>query len=398
MYDVIISHGFGCADGAVSAWCVWRTLSDDYKKKLSHYKGFYSDGTAPFTYDKNWINPLTVHGALKLQQEGLSPVFAFAQPSTKIPIDLIKNKNVLILDLDLGAELVNVVKYAASVKLVDHHITSETTLLEHADELATDKFTMIINTSPSESGASLTWKLFNKDTELPTFIDVIRIEDTWSWDDLPEAKYIMKSLKSNNYLSTFSKIDKVFNSWDKNYDKWVSQGEYIVFADNVNIKLMAKSCDLGFVRTKDGKVYTVAYTQAPVLISEVGTAIRKYAELKFKQEIDFCVTWKYLTYKNLVLCSARSPREGLDLGNICRNIRNINSGGGHAEAAGFNFNGIHNLHNVIIKDESLAIQDTSPRSNYLCKRNKSYLKWRRRAIVLGTVIFISTIAMKKFYC
>lgn len=351
-FNVIISHGFGCADGAVSAWCAWRTLSNEYKQKLAKHEGFYSDGTGEFVYDNKWVNPASIEGALKLQREGFSTVFAFAQPGTKIPQELIKNKSVLILDLDLGNELVNVVNHASSVCLVDHHQTSETTLLENAEALDTPKLTKIVNIAPSESGASLTWKLFNGDSEpLPPLINVVRIDDTWSWQDLPElnSKAVIRSLKCNNLLSTFYKIEHVFNTWDVNFDKWSTEGNNYLFADNINVKLMAKSCDLGYVKSKDGTVYTVAFTQAPVLISEVGSAIRKYAELRFKCKIDFCVTWKYLSYKDLVLCSARSPREGLDLGNTVRNLENINGGGGHPQAAGFNFNGLENFKNVIMK-------------------------------------------------
>ena len=41
-FDVIISHGPNCVDGAMTAWCLWRKSPNLYKKSLSLEGGFYS--------------------------------------------------------------------------------------------------------------------------------------------------------------------------------------------------------------------------------------------------------------------------------------------------------------------------------------------------------------------
>lgn len=373
-FDVIISHGPGCADGATSAWCFWRKLSDKYKDKLSSYGGVFSKSLEDeFEQKDGWINPTSVRGALKMQKEGMPVVFVFAQPSYKFPKELVQDKRVLILDLDVGKELVYILESAKSVMLVDHHDTTPKTLSKYRTELEKyeNKLSQSINTEKSDSGASLSWKLAFPNTELPPFIQVVRIDDTWSWEDCPElnAKQVITTLKFNRQFRTFNHIEQIFLNWDANFSDWSKKGNDIIEVETANAEWMAKACDLGYIKTNDGKVYTVAYALAPILISETGSLMKKFAEKRFKRKIDFCVTWKYLSYKNLVLCSARSPAENLNLGLIVSDIQgNGERGGGHAEAAGFNFDGLENFHKFIMKTDPREVVDaeenTIPKSNF----------------------------------
>lgn len=364
-YDVIIAHGPGCNDGATSAWAVWRTLPKEYRKRLEREGGFYytvGQNEEISTDDSPFLHPNSPEGAIKLQEKGFPVVFVFIQPSSSVPVNLIAGKNVLILDLDMGDALVSVVNNAAFTFLCDHHDSTPQTLQKHGDILFgqnRDKFAYYVNTNKQECGATLTWRITHN-TEIPPFVQVVRIGDTWMWKDYPElhAKFVLTALYMKRAFRSFPDIEETFQTWDSEFNSYVEKGTAVSEYEKSIIKQMAKQCDLGYIQTNDGTMYTVAYTQASVLHSEVGSTIKWYAEKRFRVPIDFCATWKYASHKNIVSISLRDPRPGLNLSIIARNIKNGDGkGGGHPEASGFSFFGLENFHNFIIK---LPISESKP--------------------------------------
>lgn len=351
-YDVIISHGPGCPDGAVAAWAVWRTLLPSYRYILEEKGGFYSNRKEydeNFVLDPNYVHPNSPEGAIALQKEGLSPVFVFIQPSTPVPEELVKDKSVLILDLDMGDFLVPLVKSSKSTFLCDHHDSSMKTISKNSNVLLNEsglKFAMMVNTSKSESGASLAWKIAHN-TDIPLFVNIVRIGDTWMWDDYPDARHILASLHANDIFSSFPRIEEEYINFGQNIYDHVDQGRLISRYKNDLAKQMAKHCDLATVRTKDGHEYTVAYAEVTILKSEVGSMIRFYAEKKFPVKIDFTASWSYFSDKGFAQVSLRDPRPGLNLADVAQNIDIPDiKGGGHPQAAGFTFSGIENFHKV----------------------------------------------------
>lgn len=359
-YDVIIAHGPGCNDGATSAWAVWRTLPQDYRDKLATEGGFYSN----YNYEDEsseeprssepYLHPNSPEGAIKLQQKGYPVVFVFIQPSSGVPDQLVAGKNVLVLDLDMGDALIPLVSTASFVFLCDHHDSTPQTISKHADFLLTQnrhKFATYINTNKKECGATLTWRITHS-ADIPPFVQVVRIGDTWMWKEYPElhAKSVLTSLYMNRAFRSFPEIENTFLTWDSKFDSYVQNGYAVLKYERSIVSQMAKSCDLGFIQTKDGTVYNVAYTQASVLHSDVGSSMRWYAEKRFKVPIHFCATWKYASYKRLVSVSLRDPQPGLNLSTIARNVQGSDGkGGGHPEASGFSFYDIENFHNYILK-------------------------------------------------
>lgn len=358
-HDVIISHGPGCNDGAVAAWCLWRLLPKTYRDKLSLYGGFYSNPDKEENeniFVNGYLHPNSPEGGIRLQEIGLPVVIVFVQPGQEIPRKLVQDKRVIILDLDMGDELVQIVENASFTLLVDHHDSTPLTISKYGNvlfEKYRHKFATYINIHKSESGASLSWKLTHSPMLHP-FVEIVRIGDTWQWNDYPElqAKFVLEALYMKRAFRSFNDIENTFIQWNENFQSYVQIGS-IYYESKLSLaKQIAKQCDLGFIELNDGTIYTVAYTQANILHSEVGSLIRYYAEKRFEIPIDLCVTWKYISYKGLVSVSLRDGREGLNLSFIARNIKNTNGkGGGHTGAAGFIFYGIENFHNFILREK-----------------------------------------------
>lgn len=353
-FQVIIGHGPNCNDGATAMWSVWRVLDPEYRAALAKEGGFYSK---PFddaeTSLKPYLHPNSVEGAIRMQEKGFHTVFVFSQPNMPIAEKLVRGKNVLVLDLDMGDALIPLVEAAKSVFICDHHDTSQTTIFKHSEVLLNtyrNKFAQLINTSKRECGATLAWR-FTHSADIPAFVQVVRIGDTWQWSDHPElhAKFVLKSLYVKRAFRSFPDIEATFQSWDRNFHKWVEHGRIIHEHETALVKQAAKQCNLGYMQAEDGTVYTVAYVQGNLLVSEIGAAMRWYAEQRFKVPIDFCAIWKYAPRHDRVIVSLRDPSPNLKLGQIARTIKSSDgTGGGHVEAAGFSFIGIENFKRFIL--------------------------------------------------
>lgn len=361
-WDVIIAHGPGCHDGATAAWAVWRTLSFDYCELLSKRGGFYysppkdDEETEEKVLDAKYVHPNSPEGAMKMQREGFPVVFVFSQAGRSVPDELVKDKRVLILDLDMGEHLVPVVKASKCTTLCDHHDTTMHTLATNSEVLLGEcrsKFTMFVDTRKSESGASLAWKLTHG-ADIPDFVNVVRIGDTWQWDEDPEAKFILDYLYVKRAFRSFHDIENTFMAYRTCVKDWIKQGEILNEYKEGLAKAMAKHCDLAYLQTKDGNVYTVAYAPVSILKSEVGSKMKYYAEKRFKTKIDFSAAWTYYPSDGKVQASIRDPGPGLILGDIARNIDAPGcKGGGHPQASSFTFDGIENFHKVFLKTSPL---------------------------------------------
>lgn len=358
-FDVVISHK-KCFDGTLGSYCIWRTLPKSYQNLLAKEGGFYSNNKRKsFSSDdsddssnKGFIHPNSCGGALLLQEKGFPLVFVFVQHTDEIPKELVFNKKVLILDVDLGDNLIKTIGFSEKVLLIDHHDSTNHTLERNKyaiNNIYKDKFTKYVNTSTKECACTLTWKLTHKEP-LPPLLDIVRVSDNFAWEDNHNAKFIMHSLILKRTFKSFQDIDNTYKTWDKQYNSYVNNGKSMVAYENVIVKKIAKQCDHGYIQTNDGQVYSVAYVQCNVLHSEVGSIMKYYAERRFNIKIDFCVTWKYASHKNIVSVSLRNSNSNLDLSEIARNVKGSNGGGGgHCSASSFFFTGLENFHNYILK-------------------------------------------------
>jgi hypothetical protein len=300
----------------------------------------------------SFVHPNSQEGAMRLQRKGFNTVFVFAQPQESIAARLISGKRVLVLDLDLGDALIPLVEAAAYVFVCDHHESTTQTIQKYSHLLFSvyqDKFGMYVNSSKQESGASLAWRLVYGSEPSP-LVEIVRIGDTWQWSDRPDLhpRAVLRALDLKRTFRSFIDLEHTAATWISDFPVHIQIGQALLSAQKGLIRRAAKRCDLGRIQTRDGCLYTVAYTQATILHSEIGDAIRPYAESRFKVPIDLCATWKYVSAKQLISVSLRSGAPGINLASIAQNIvGGTGKGGGHAHAASFTIVGLNNFHQFI---------------------------------------------------
>jgi oligoribonuclease NrnB/cAMP/cGMP phosphodiesterase (DHH superfamily) len=350
-FEVILGHGPGCPDGAAALWCYYRTLDPNYLDQLATFGGFYANPNIQVfnASQYNYIHPNDPAGAIQMQELGMPIVFVFLQPCMPVPKELVFNKKVLILDLDMGDNLVDVVSWSEYVTLIDHHISTQNTLNKYNDKLYIDfqrKFRTYVNTTVNESACTLTWKYFYQDP-IPEMLNIIRIGDNWQWDDDQDAKHILKAMKLNRTFRSFYDLEIMYQNWYNEINSLIQQGQIIEEYENKLITEIVEQAQIGQI-IADDKVYTIAYVQCNVLHSEVGAALKDYVLRLFEVEVQFCATWKYVSFNKTVSVSLRDADLGINLSTIARTVKGSNGkGGGHCGAASFVILGLENLPKVI---------------------------------------------------
>lgn len=382
-FDVIISHG-PCVDGVTAAWVLWRILPEKYKNKLARKGGSYSlNGDEQSEEEKNNLEgPLypvnSLLGAEKLQRDGYPIVFAFAHPNEEIPLGLIKGKKVLFMDIDPSNQLPLLINNCSFLTIIDHHDSTINTLKLHNDLIKSNKDKININVetyNKKKSAANMIWELINENEETPDMVEIVRIGDTWDFDDRPDLKprNVLKALKMDKVFKSFKKIEETYLNWNDKFAKYKEIGTIVNKYENNLITKAAKKVALCYMKTKDGTYYNVAYTAANILHSEIGASLRFYAEERFyPTKIDFCATWKYVPHEEVIIVSLRSPatkkeqsqsdnqetinlqsksrddreiKNYIDLSEIARNIEGTDGkGGGHYDASSFTFKEIEKFH------------------------------------------------------
>lgn len=360
-YDIIFSHG-PCIDGYTAAWIFWRNLSTETKNKLALKGGMYSKYRTPLGEGENYMfqNPHNMYNALKMVNEGYKKVFVFMKPGQKIFPDLYVGKKVLILDLDIGDQLVDVINSASHVTLIDHHISTLSTLSKNKI-VDSDKFKLYFG-DKTHSAASMAWKIVYNTNEIPELINIVRITDTWNFEGNYNVSKINDAMYARNCLSNFHKIEYLHLKWHEFSFNLLSEGNVISKYKNRLLKSIANKFSLGNIHSIDNGnevIHNVAYCTSTVLHTGVGMLIKENVKKRYpRKQVHFIAIWKYVPYDDYqqgkVTVSLRDPEENIDLSIIARNVvgkdeTKIICGGGHCEASSFMFTGIENLHCFIRK-------------------------------------------------
>lgn len=336
-YSVVLSHG-PCLDGTSAAWVYWRTLPDYARQAL---------GTAKITSPEE---------ALQQQRNGVPVVFGFTQHTQPVPAELVAGQNVLIMDLDLGNLLRDVLTTANFVTLIDHHDSTSDTLSFYQQEFPT-KFYPVVNVSTNESAATLAWKFFYPHEYVPDILQIVRIKDNWAWNDMGDLEQLhpretIKGMQATGVFKSLTKLEQTYTQWsDQTLNKFYRIGRGLVKCDTATAQKLAQSPAIGWLQTNDGRIYTVAYVQTTILHSDTAMLIRNNAH--FRQPIHFTATWKYNPGSGIVNISFRDPAPGINLSRIARSLRNVTTGGGHANAASIAFYGIENFHKFLQRNQPI---------------------------------------------
>ena len=271
--DCVIYH-HPCADGAGSAYVVWKYFRENFPEKKIEYF------------------PMNI--------------------GSKPPQNL-TGKNVLICDYSYKKEIVqDLTTKVNKLLIIDHHKSAEKDLKDIDDNLKI--FDM------NQSGAMLTWKYFFPDKEPPLLIKYIQDRDLWT----------KKLENTDDFASWFFTLPFDFDEYDKYIDenlliqmiktRGVSFGEL----NNYYVNQSAEKCIPKFSKIGD-KYYVIGYINSTICKSDVGNRIFDGYPL-----IDFSAVYSINDADDSTSFSLRSTPKRANVSEIAFSM----GGGGHVCASG----------------------------------------------------------------
>ncbi|MCW9003722.1 MAG: DHHA1 domain-containing protein [Gammaproteobacteria bacterium] len=260
-----IYHG-NCPDGFAAAWAVRHALGD----AVEFYKGVHQ------------------------------------QPPPNV-----SGKDVLLVDFSYKKDvLIEMLKTAASITILDHHISAEKDL---ADLLSSGKIKGLFDMS--KSGAMLAWEWFNPGVPAPMLIEHIQDRDLWQFK-LAGTREVHSAVSSHPY--DFEVWDSLMESTSYGLEVLKRDGKAIERRLQKDIQELIAS---GVRRMVIGG-YDVPVLNAPsAYVSDAGNIMSQ------GESFAACY-WDHPDGRSF---SLRSSESGVDVSEIARQY----GGGGHAKAAGF---------------------------------------------------------------
>ncbi|MEK7555299.1 MAG: DHHA1 domain-containing protein [Patescibacteria group bacterium] len=262
MKNIVILYHADCPDGFGAAWAAWKKFG----KKAEYIAVFHQ------------------------------------QP---IPKGL-KNKEIYLVDFCYPiSEMKTLKKEAASVTVIDHHITANSAI-KIADNYLYKN---------SNSGSVLSWKYFHPKKSVPKLLLHIEDIDLWRFK-LPFTREIIEALESFDFdFRIWDKIAADINN-SKKFKKYVMDGKIILRYQKEILNYLLRQAD----KVKFNG-YEVLAVNSPVFNSELG-------HLLSKKKSSFGVVWYRNNHSNIF--SLRSDGK-VDVSKIAKKY----GGGGHKSAAGF---------------------------------------------------------------
>ncbi|WHZ24259.1 MAG: hypothetical protein OJF47_003371 [Nitrospira sp.] len=248
----LILYHAECADGFGAAWAIWKRFPDARYHAVKH-------GEAP--------------------PSGLA------------------GQHIVIVDFSYPRPILEtVVKEAASLVVLDHHITAEQTLADLPYAYFDQK----------KSGAVLGWE-WAHDEPVPWLLRYVQDKDLWHWA-LPNSREISAALASYPFD---------FQLWDRFEQRELErEGRAILRYENELVTKLASYTSM--VRFEG---VTVPAVHSAVLTSQIGE--------RLSADHPFCLIWHDRNGRRYY--SLRSREDGTDVGAISASF----GGGGHTHAAGF---------------------------------------------------------------
>lgn len=224
----------------------------------------------------------------------------------------VAGKRVIILDFAYDKKTTRrMMKEADDFEMRDHH-KSAMMMLDGLAGIKTDFFDL------TKSGCVLAWEYFHPGVEVPKFLQYIQNRDL-GWK--PYMEYAREfSMAFDMTPFEFKAYDQMLNA--SYVDDCIRRGAHILpYAETVIDKACAKA-----VRRKL-RGHNVLVTNATHWISEIG--------MKLAPDCEFAMVWHWDHHAGQARVSLRSFHPDVDCGTIAKRF----GGGGHAEIAGFEYEG-----------------------------------------------------------
>jgi hypothetical protein len=285
-FDVIVYHG-PCSDGTGGLWCA------------CHY------------------SPIKIRYACKA---GSNPTGDYT------------NMNVIFVDvcpkIDYLLELVKIAKY---VVILDHHKSSEQMILDNEKLLSSIK-NLKIEFDMERSGCQMAWDYFFDNKPRPFFIDYMGDRDLWTWK-LPNSKEINTALWELGYIDSYdlTKMTELLNNPNEKIKYLESTGKFIEAGNKREVEIaVANSIEAKMIWQNKTYRLWLGGNVNPVLRSDLGNTL---CSTVFKDGSlpDFSACWQFDPksdewWISLRGISGRSP----DLSLLSSSF----GGGGHQMASG----------------------------------------------------------------
>lgn len=227
------------------------------------------------------------------------------------PLPEVASRDVYILDLSFPQEVLEAVgRRAASLTLLDHHRTAQTSLA-HFKPACCGR----IHFDMARCGAVLAWEHFHPDKRVPRLFRWIQARDLWTWDE-PMAK---------EFLSWLDVQEKSFQRWSEVMQLSAAELETALLQGEALLRQRQLLCE------------SACQTAAPVsLLGQQGLMVNAGGDLR--SEIGtmlaercgtFGLVWRVAEDAS-VLCSLRAVKP-FDVERIALHF----GGGGHRSSASF---------------------------------------------------------------
>ena len=344
---VVLTHQ-PCRDGLVASMCARK-----------YYTRFAKHALVPMFWG---VEPSKQVGDIKSFMEKIK---------ANDPENKIRRVNIESFDIAFNPEtIINMInhnsQYQFNIRIMDHHKSSldswKTPTLDcyttkfDANLLNVYKRVMKVNNNDvefinnmEECGASLAWKYYFPNEQVPLFIKYVRDRDNWLFDtdgakarnSMEVNEYLMgTSPKYDDYLAWFAYFDKDATFFEQAYQG----GKTLLNAKNNFVNMI-----MGVGTNRKIGEHTVFVCNAPILMSDVGnTVCDKYNLIKnlnddddaTKQYLcDYAMIWRYDEKCRKYCVSLRSRKGGVDVQEIAKKY----NGGGHINASGFETDNINFL-------------------------------------------------------
>lgn len=216
------------------------------------------------------------------------------------------------------------------VKIFDHHVSSEREFNE-SDKSYNNKYMYDV----MECGASLAWKFYYPEKEIPKFLGYIRDRDLWITEQ-------PNSVEVNEYLFVTSPDFSDVDGWLKYFDI-EDEDEYFKIATEVgktllkmkqkNVEMMYRGGGLRRLYNKNAYVVNTSLYQ-----SDIGNYAVNKKDDDGNYLYDYAIIWRYNESSSTYYVSFRS-RGDVDVSVISKKY----NGGGHKAAAGCELDDIQEL-------------------------------------------------------
>ncbi len=217
-------------------------------------------------------------------------------------------------------DLVELHGLAKSVIVYDHHLTAE----QDCGDLP------YVFIDLSKSGASLAWKMFHPDEEMPFLVQLIEDRDLWKWQ-IPDSKAYSAYIETQP--QDFSSWGMLCNGLDQTNIRLQIKDtgqKYLDYQHHI-IHRIATKHRIHWIKFKkyDNETKALAIN-SPILQSELGSYLNKRKQIGLVYYNAAGLGWNF---------SIRSRDDLPDVSKIAKAY----GGGGHRNAAGFRLERLNDL-------------------------------------------------------